>query len=50
MLWASRGGVDNLLGRIIHRTTRACIMGLIEAVRSDERKEGIVVVDWRETM
>jgi hypothetical protein len=50
VLWASSGDVESVLGRIIQRTTRACIMGLMETARSEERKAGIVELELREMM
>jgi hypothetical protein len=50
VLCARRGVVERVVGRIIQRTTRAWVMGVIEWVRREERKEGIVVVGVRERM
>jgi hypothetical protein len=47
VLRARRGTVERDLGRIIQRTMRDWIMGLMDDARREERKDGIVVVGER---
>lgn len=48
VLWARRGTVERALGRMIQRITLLWIIGVNEADRREEMKEGIVVVGVRE--
>lgn len=50
VLCANKGTVDNVVGSIIHRATRACIMGLIQAMRSEERNEEVQVPGFSDRM
>jgi hypothetical protein len=49
VLRANSGTVESVAGSMTHRTTRACMIGFIEAARKEERKAEVQVRGSRDT-